>query len=160
MRGALLNSITGARSCTQPSQVGYRLHRAKPGADPGAVAAATHRQTNGPCFYRVCSLGSKTGRQRTMTTQNRLGGSLVLKSYSSPSRGWALSGLPSFRYTAQGKVISTMPQLVTRTWVRAGETRRKYVPVGSTPASMPPTVPPTRTHAPRRGRSRVSMLIT
>ena len=45
-------------------------------------------------------------------------------------------------------VISTMPQLVAGAWVRAGETRRKYVPVGSTPASMPPTVPPTRAHTP------------
>ena len=51
------------------------------------------------------------------------------------------------------KEMSSMPQLARWTWVRAGETPRQYVRVGSTAASMPPTVPPTRPHVPRRGAS-------
>ena len=56
--------------------------------------------------------------------------------------------------------VSTMPQRTRWTWVRAGETRRRYVPVeGSTAASMPPTVPPTRTHVPLRVASLSFMVI-
>ena len=56
------------------------------------------------------------------------------------------------------KEMSSMPQLARWTWVRAGETPRQYVRVGSTAASMPPTVPPTRPMSHVEWRSWVSVL--
>jgi len=56
-------------------------------------------------------------------------------------------------HTLLVKVTIDNPQLAAGVWVRVAGIRRKYIIVDSTVASLPPTVPPTGTHAPHRACS-------